>query len=98
MPYYKDKLNNVHYLDDAACENFLPVDCVKIADDEVEKLYAQAPVPTREELDAQCNTLRQAAYIAEADPLFFKSMRGEASRQDWVDKIEGIKARYPRAT
>ena len=41
--------------------------------------------------------LRQAAYAAEADPLFFKWQRGEATQQDWLDVIAEIKARYPDA-
>jgi hypothetical protein len=38
---------------------------------------------------------RAAAYAAEADPLFFKVQRGEATEQEWLDKIEEIRARYP---
>ena len=39
---------------------------------------------------------RHAAYIAEADPLFFKAQRGEATVQEWQDKVAEIKARYPK--
>lgn len=39
--------------------------------------------------------LRRAAYVAEADPLFFKHQRGETTWQAWIDKIAEIKARYP---
>jgi hypothetical protein len=38
---------------------------------------------------------RQGAYIREADPLFFKWQRGEATEQEWLEKIAEIKARYP---
>ena len=38
---------------------------------------------------------RKAAYITEADPLFFKAQRGEVEQQVWLDKIAEIKARYP---
>jgi len=38
---------------------------------------------------------RAAAYRGEADPLFFKYQRGEATEQEWLDKIEEIRARYP---
>lgn len=38
---------------------------------------------------------RHAAYIAESDPIFFKSQRGEATNQEWLDKIAEIDARYP---
>ena len=39
---------------------------------------------------------RKAAYIAEADPLFFKAQRGEATIQEWQDKVAEIKLRYPK--
>jgi len=38
---------------------------------------------------------RQAAYIAEADPLFFKAQRNEIPTSDWLEKVEEIKNRYP---
>ena len=38
---------------------------------------------------------RAAAYKLEADPLFFKAQRGEATQQEWLDKVEEIKQRYP---
>ena len=38
---------------------------------------------------------RAAAYRAEADPLFFKSQRGEATTAEWEAKVAEIKARYP---
>jgi hypothetical protein len=44
----------------------------------------------------QAEANRKAAYIAEADPLFFKAQRGEATMQEWQDKIAEIKARYPK--
>ena len=43
----------------------------------------------------QIRASRRAAYIAEADPLFFKAQRGEATEQEWLDKVAEIKARYP---
>ena len=39
---------------------------------------------------------RKAAYIAEADPLFFKAQRGEATLQEWQDKVAEIKTQYPK--
>lgn len=38
---------------------------------------------------------RAAAYRDEADPLYFRAMRGEASLDDWRAKISEIRARYP---
>jgi hypothetical protein len=40
--------------------------------------------------------LRRIAYVLEADPLFFKAQRGEATEQDWLDKIAEIKSRFPK--
>lgn len=48
-------------------------------------------VPTREEQES----LRKAAYTAESDPIFFMSQRGEATVEEWTDKVAEIKARYP---
>ena len=38
---------------------------------------------------------RASAYQQEADPLFFKYQRGEGSEEEWLDKIEEIRERYP---
>lgn len=46
-------------------------------------------------LKAQQEANRKAAYIAEADPLFFMSQRGEATTAEWEAKVAEIKARYP---
>lgn len=48
-----------------------------------------------EEVAKTVDAARQAAYRAEADPVFFKAQRGEATMQQWREKIEEIKARYP---
>jgi hypothetical protein len=50
-----------------------------------------ANAPTRERQEAA----RRAAYIVEADPLFFMSQRGEATTAEWEAKVAEIKARYP---
>lgn len=57
---------------------------------------------SEQELQEQ-NTFRQKildnqraqAYRSESDPLFFKAQRGEATQQQWIDKVLEIKARYP---
>ena len=38
---------------------------------------------------------RAAAYAAEADPLFFKVQRGEATMDQWTAKVAEIRSRYP---
>ena len=49
------------------------------------------PPPTQAEQEAK----RQAAYTAEADPLFFKWQAGEATEAEWLAKREEIRARFP---
>jgi hypothetical protein len=44
---------------------------------------------------AQVEAQRAEAYRTESDPLFFKSQRGEATQQEWLDKVAEIKSRYP---
>jgi hypothetical protein len=41
---------------------------------------------------------RLNAYRDEADPLFFKAQRGDATLEEWQSKVEEIKARYPKST
>ena len=53
------------------------------------------PAPTHEQLLDLAQIARAAAYKAEADPLFFKSQRGEASLDEWKAKVAEIKSRIP---
>jgi hypothetical protein len=69
---------------------------------------SETPKPTQAELDAlwpatqttvvnqQADINRHNAYVAEADPLFFKAQRGEGTMADWEAKVAEIKARYPK--
>lgn len=38
---------------------------------------------------------RRSLYTTTADPLFFKSQRGEATQQEWLDAIAAINAANP---
>jgi hypothetical protein len=67
------------------------------------------PQPTEAELQAAWNAYqaeggtekieakekRASAYRSEADPLFFKAQRGEATTDEWTAKVAEIKARFP---
>jgi hypothetical protein len=49
-------------------------------------------------LEAHQETVRRqrlSAYRDEADPLYFKWQRGEATQYDWLNKIAEIKERFP---
>lgn len=52
MPYFKDKANAIHFLDDVAFEHLLPDGSVKITDEEAAILQAPPP-PTQAQIVAQ---------------------------------------------
>ena len=61
------------------------------------KQKAFEPQPTIEELNEQIKSQRASTYRTEADPLFFKSQRGEATIEEWQLKVNEIKERFPYA-
>lgn len=65
------------------------------SDEQGYPVLVDPPQPTYEEMQAQTKANRQAAYVAESDPLFFKMQRGEATQEEWLAKIAEIKNRYP---
>ena len=79
-----------------------------LRDDELEWLDANQTQPSDAEIEAEVARLtalepariatenRRAAYITEADPLFFKAQRGEATMEEWQAKVAEIKARFPK--
>ena len=56
--------------------------------------FDQAVAETEAERD-KIKWLRASAYSDEADPLFFKAQRGEATTDEWTAKVAEIKARFP---
>jgi hypothetical protein len=54
---------------------------------------------SEEEILTQINSANEnarfMAYRNESDPLFFKAQRGEITQQEWLDKINEIKTRFP---
>jgi hypothetical protein len=77
--------------------------------DDLEWLDQNQTQPTDAEIDAEVARLtalepariatenRRAAYIADADPLFFKAQRGEATMEEWQAKVAEIKQRFPKS-
>ena len=65
------------------------------------------PMPSQAECDeawptvqfdrayAQVERARHAAYIADADPLFFKWQRGTGTEQAWRDAVQAVKDAHP---
>jgi hypothetical protein len=76
--------------------------------DDLEWLDQNQTQPSEEEISNEIQRLtslepariatenRRAAYIAEADPLFFKAQRGEATMEEWQAKVAEIKTRFPK--
>jgi hypothetical protein len=76
--------------------------------DDLEWLDTNQTQPTEAEITAEVDRLtalepariatenRRSAYIAEADPLFFKAQRGEATMEEWQAKVAEIKTRFPK--
>jgi hypothetical protein len=70
-------------------------------------IHDDGPKPTKKTLDdawpqvqydrehAQVEQDRHAAYITDADPLFFKWQRGSGSEQAWRDAVQAVKDAYP---
>jgi len=61
-----------------------------------EEIVKPEPKPTPPEIDIPYFEFRRAAYTEEADPLFFKAQRGEATMEEWRAKIDEIKIRFPK--
>ena len=40
------------------------------------------------------NAQRRNAYQTESDPVFFKWQRGEATKEDWLAKVQDIRERF----
>lgn len=46
-------------------------------------------------LDGRDHALREALAV-EADPLFFRWQRDEATKEDWLTAVAEVKTRYPK--
>lgn len=68
---------------------------VDLTPEEIAKREAYTRDVLPGELLAQAKQDRAAAYRLEADPLFFKAQRGEATTDEWTAKVAEIKARFP---
>jgi cbb3-type cytochrome oxidase cytochrome c subunit len=71
----------------------IPYTTEEQAEYDIKKAARDAGAKDRHNTEAKRQ--RAAAYVAETDSLFFKSQRGEATVQEWQDKIAEIKARFP---
>ena len=59
------------------------------------KVDTAAVIVAQEQALATAQRNRATAYTTEADPLFFKAQRGEATIEEWEAKVAEIRSRYP---
>ena len=71
-------------------QEVIPCTAEQIAEAEAYK-RDERPVEQRKAVERK----RAVAYRNEADPLFFKAQRGEATTDEWTAKVAEIKARFP---
>lgn len=62
---------------------------------ENQQVYDEVIASQKAEFNEQQRKKRFAAYTVESDPIFFKSQRGEATNQEWLDAVAAIDARFP---
>ena len=91
-----------------AIKNLRPNAVFSFHGDDLEWLDTNQTQPTEAEITAEVARLtalepariatenRRSAYIVEADPLFFKAQRGEATVEEWQAKVAEIKTRFPK--
>ena len=96
MPHYTNTTQSeIRWLDSVDEEaQYLPQGFTQITDEEANTICAAKQAA----LDAAAynrDALRKMAYQAEADPLYFKIQRGEATNEEWMAKVLEIRARYP---
>lgn len=62
---------------------------------EPEKVLVFEEEVAKTKKNAEIEYLRKNAYTTEADPIFFKAQRNEATISEWIDKVEEIRNRFP---
>ena len=53
------------------------------------------PQPDLPKTHQQQEAKRQAAFVSEADPLFFQWQAGESTEEEWLAKRQEVRDRYP---
>ena len=90
MPNYKDKNNQIHFLDSKQYEYLLPAGCVEITDEECAAIQeANKPVITYKELRAR----EYPDYREYLDGI----VKGDQAQVDkYIADCLAVKAKYPK--
>jgi hypothetical protein len=89
MKHYKDNQNNLFGFEDG---DIVPSGLIEITMEELHEINASKIFPLTKE---QLKYARFNAYILEADPLFFKFQAGEITKEEWLEKRQEIRERFP---
>jgi hypothetical protein len=73
----------------------VPDDYVRPMTPEEQAEQEQREIEAKAAFNESQKQKREAAYKAESDPINFMYQRGEATQQEWLDKVAEIKARFP---
>jgi len=99
MKYYKDQNTNELYAYevDGSQDALIKDGLVPVSSEEAILILSEKAMQLQTQWNIEnVQLVRQQAYEQEADPLFFRAQRGEIPEQEWLDKIEEIKKRYPK--
>lgn len=100
MKLYKSPKDEIFaYESDGSQDDIIQADFAPITQDEADIIIkSNNEKRLNDRTDAEkmiaYEALRYRAYVTEADPLFFKVQRGEATHAEWLAKVEEIKARF----
>lgn len=89
MPHYKDLDNNLHWLDDASFEHYLPSGSVQLTEEEEEQLQTNIYVQSYKDL-------RASEYPDFRDYLDGVVKGDQAQIQEYIDACLAVKAKYPK--
>ena len=93
MKYFIDKDNNVYaYEADGSQDSYIKEGLTAISHEEAMAISSKS-LETPEQAVERIKQ-RKSDYENEADPLYFKAQRGEATMEEWLAKVDEIKNRY----
>ena len=75
-------------------DEYNKIDGDRIVPKTVYELYDEGII-TLEEANNDIKMIREDCYTHNTDKMYFMSIRGECTQQDWLDAIQAVKDKYP---